>query len=160
MLSCNQKSQKEIDIENITKLEETIYSDSLKKIDIELANKLMLSYSLFSENHKDDKNSAEYLFKAGEIAMNLNMSKPAISYFNKVSNQYPTFEKAPTCIFLQAFIFENQLNDNEKAKKLYEAFIEKNPDHILTKDAKASLKNLGKSLEEIIKEFETKANNE
>jgi len=155
-VSCNNKTQKNIDIENITKLEDSFYSDSLKKIDKQLALKLMQSYSLFSDNYKEDENSPEYLFKAGEIAMNLNMSKRAIGYFNKVSNQFPDYEKASTCIFLQAFIFENQIKDIEKARKLYEFFIEKYPNHILVKDAKASLKNLGKSLEEIIKEFENK----
>lgn len=55
-----------------------------------------------------------------------------------------------------AFIYENQLHGAEKAKKLYEEFMKKYPDHELAKDVKFSLDHIGKSDEELIKEFEAK----
>lgn len=53
------------------------------------------------------------------------------------------------------FVYENDLNDLENAKQTYEAFLQKYPnDPDFADDAQMALKNLGKSPEELIKEFE------
>ena len=44
----------------------------------------------------------------------------------------------------------------QKAGDAYREFLRKYPNHPLAKDAKTSLDNLGKPLDEIIKEFEAK----
>jgi TolA-binding protein len=59
-------------------------------------------------------------------------------------------------MFLKAFVYEDQLHDLNKAKKYYEEFLEKYPDSDFADDARISLQNLGKSPEELIKEFEEK----
>jgi TolA-binding protein len=53
------------------------------------------------------------------------------------------------------FVQENDLNQLDKAKATYESFLAKYPnDPDFTDDAQNALKLLGKSPEEIIKEFE------
>ena len=73
--------------------------------------------------------------------------------------EYPNYEKASTCLFLQGFVYETQENDNAKAQNIYQEFISKYPNHSLIEDAKFSLNNLDKTDEEIIREFEQRITN-
>ncbi len=57
-------------------------------------------------------------------------------------------------MFLKGYVYENDLRDLETAKKIYEEFLVKYPDDEFADDAEISIKNLGKSPEELIKEFE------
>ena len=102
----------------------------------------------------DDSLAPEYLYSAAELANGLLQRTRAIELFAKNNQQYPLSKKAPVCLFFQGFIYETQLNDLPKAKELYSEFLQKFPDHQLTKDVKFSLDNLGKSPEELIKQFE------
>ena len=58
--------------------------------------------------------------------------------------------------FLKAFIYDNNLKDIKKARTAYSDFIQKYPKHELTDDAMISMDNLGKTPEQIVKEFELK----
>ena len=51
---------------------------------------------------------------------------------------------------------DNYLNDDEQAKTIYEEVIAKYPTSTYANDAKAAIKNLGKTDEELIKEFKKK----
>lgn len=136
----------------------------IKEVETDLYNKdnfnrekgiqLVDLYASFFEKFPDDTLADNYLYKAGEIAMNVNLGQRSVAYFNKVIAQYPNFDKIPECIFLKAFVFENQLNNIEKAGEHYSEFIEKYPNHPLVKDAEASLRFLGKSPEELVKIFQ------
>ena len=58
---------------------------------------------------------------------------------------------------MMGFVYENDLNDLVKAKATYEAFLQKYPnDPDFADDAKTALTMLGRSPEDIIKEFEQK----
>jgi tetratricopeptide (TPR) repeat protein len=118
--------------------------------------KLIETYSNFSTQYPNDTLSAMYLYKAGEIAMNLKLSSQSILYFDKIITNFPSFSKAPECLFLKAFIFDDQVKDYDNAGKYYNEFIAKYPNHALIKDAKASLEYLGKSPEELVKMFQEK----
>ena len=68
----------------------------------------------------------------------------------------PDHERAPLALFYKATIVGDMLNEDENAKMLYQEFIDKYPDHPLAESAKESIKLQGKSLDEIVKEFEKK----
>jgi TolA-binding protein len=74
----------------------------------------------------------------------------AIGCYKKVYEKYPNSKRAPFCLFMQGFIYENNLHSPEMAKKLYEEFMKKYPNNELAKDVKFALDNLGKSDEEIM----------
>ena len=57
---------------------------------------------------------------------------------------------------MKGYVYENEIGDLNAAKKIYEDFIAKYPDDEFADDAAVSIKNLGKSPEELIKEFEEK----
>lgn len=151
LVSCKGDPRNE-QIELIKQTENELYnSESFNRAN---AIKLVDLYYNFSEQYSDDTLAAPYLYKAAEIAMNTQLGTRSISYFDKILTDYPNYEKIPECIFLKAFVYENQLNNNEKAGQLYEEFIAQYPDHALVKDAEASIKFLGKSPEELVKIFQ------
>lgn len=103
----------------------------------------------------DPDKYAAVLIKAAGLAKTIGNPKKAIELYAKVSEGMPRHPKAPTALFMQGFVYENDLNDLQKAKMLYESFLERYPDDPdFADDAQNSLKMLGKSPEEIIREFE------
>lgn len=125
-------------------------------IDYNLGAAMVNAYMDFFNNYPKDAAAADYLFKAAEVSMNVKQSEKAIELFQKVNDVYPNFGKASFALFLQGFIYETQLNDITKAKGKYSQVVEQYPDTKIAEDAKASIANLGKSNEELIKEFEKK----
>ena len=53
-------------------------------------------------------------------------------------------------MFLKAYVLENNLNDIERARETYNAFLAKYPTHHLADDVNFLLENLGKSDDEIL----------
>ncbi len=145
-----QKEQKKA----IKKQEAELYAD--QTLDRDKGLKMIDTYVNYSKQFPGDTLSAMYLFKASEIAMNLQLGSQSIFYFDKILSVYPDFSKVPECLFLKAFVFENQLGNIERAGFFYQEFLKKYPTHILAKDARASLEYLGKSPEELIRIFEEK----
>lgn len=153
LVSCNSNSKEKL-LKNIHHAEAEM--NDAKAFDVQKGNEIIEAYAVFAETYPDDTLSASYLFKAGEISMNLQFSEQAIAYFSRVRADYPSFYKAPECLFLKAFVFENQLNNLKDAEIYYKEFIAKYPNHPLTDDAIASIEYLGKSPEELVRMFQEK----
>jgi len=153
-------SQKQDKESQIKQLEGQLFSDENKMVDRNKANELIALYIEFADEFPENEQSPAYLFKAGDMAMNLSMPRRSIEVFDRILNNYPDYEKAPQCLFLKAYVFENNLGDLKEAKKTYEQFLKKYPDDDFADDAEISIKNLGKSPEELIKEFEEQAKKE
>jgi len=134
--------------------EDTLFADANKMIDKVKARELIDKYVQYGDEFPESLDAPQMLFKAGDMSMNLNMPKEAIEIFDRIMNNYPDYEKTPQCLFLKGYIFENNLGDLNTAKKIYEEFLQKYPDDEFADDAEVSIKNLGKSPEELIKEFE------
>lgn len=115
---------------------------------------LLEAYVVYSDNFPNYNNAADYTFRAGELAMNLNHTAHSIKLFSKIYKDYPDYEKRPYALFMKAFVLENQAQNYEEAQKFYEEFIAEYPDHDMADDAEYSIKNMGKSPEELIREFE------
>tara|TARA_B110000046_G_scaffold186024_1_gene231508 strand:+ start:7370 stop:7978 length:609 start_codon:yes stop_codon:yes gene_type:complete len=117
---------------------------------------LMEAYVAFSERFNNRENADEYLFKAGEVAMSQEMTVEAIRYLTRLYDEFPRYEKRAYGLFLLGFVQENYSGNLDEAKRVYELFLVEFPDHEMADDAKASIRNLGKSPEQIIREFEIK----
>ena len=141
----------------IKSLEDSLFADATKMIDKKMAQDLIAKYIEFADKFPDDPDTPGTLFKAGDMAMNLNMAQQAIGIFDRIMNDYPDYEKTPQCLFLKGYIYENDFRDLEKAKQIYEEFLEKYPDDEFADDAEISIQNLGKSPEDLIREFEEKS---
>lgn len=124
-----------------------LFSDSLATITLD-------AYLDFVGNFPKDSLSAEYLFKAADLHRAKHEFDKAITTFERIGKEYPEYGKVPQSVFLQGFIYENDLKDLPKAKERYEFFIQQYPQHQLARDVQFSLNNLGKTPEQIIQEFQ------
>ncbi|MCD4698052.1 MAG: tetratricopeptide repeat protein [Bacteroidales bacterium] len=141
----------------IKNLEDSLFADETRMIDRTKARDLIDLYIQLADENPDDTETPLTLFKAADMSMNLNMPRQAIQLFDRIMNSYPEFEKTPQCLFLKGYIFENDLKDLKTAEQIYKEFLEKYPDDEFADDAEISIKNLGKSPEQLIREFEEKA---
>lgn len=96
----------------------------------------------------------EYLYRAGEIARSIRTLPKALSIYDWILESYPDYEKTPTVYFLKGFMMENNVQDQEAAREIYEDFLVKYPTHEMADDVQFLLDNLGKSDEEILEFLE------
>ncbi len=154
LTSCTSEQQK---LETaIAAKEKELYGDSTMTVDFSKAKDMIALYADFVKKYPEDKKAEDYLFKAGEVSMGVMQSNVAIKYFEQYYEKYPKSDKAPYSLFMQGFIYETQVKNIEKAKWCYEKFIHDFPTHKLASDATYSIANLGKSEEDLIREFEAK----
>lgn len=149
-------NSKEVFEQKIKELEATIKSDISLRSNKDHATIALSTYMDYAGRFPDDPKTPGYIFKAAELANGLEKHEQAITNFELLITKYPEYEKVPQALFLQAFIYDNSINDDAKAKIYYEKFLSKYPDHELAKDAKISIEQLGKTDEELIEEFNKK----
>lgn len=152
--SCEQLSEQEKLAQQIemqeTKMGELLSERSLNKDEVKT---LLDLYESYYKTFPTDTLAANFLMKAGQNAMSHNMMGKAIRFFDYVEKNYKKTSHYPMAVFMKGFVYD-QLGDTAKARKYYMRFIDNNPNHKLADDARISIKNLGKSLEEIVKSFE------
>ncbi|HEX5001437.1 MAG TPA: tetratricopeptide repeat protein [Bacteroidia bacterium] len=142
--------------ETILNSEATLKSGSELTPDPVKAKAIIALYTEYAAHYPEDTLSAGYLFKAADVSSKINEAQKAIELYGQFSKAYPGHKNAPYALFLQGFIYETQLGDPAKAKPYYEQFLSLYPNHPLAKDVKFSLENLGKSPEDLIREFESR----
>lgn len=134
---------------DIAETEKAIYAaDSL---DLSLACEAIGKYLNYAGKFPHDSLAAEYLFKAAEIAMNAKQPHNAVNYLTRIENEYPNFDKYDKCLFLKAFIYENEIKDLTKAERYYKLFLSKFPNSELAASAQSAIMYLGLSDEDLIK---------
>ena len=157
LTACDANREQKKARERISSLEAQAYGDTVTVIDPGLGMEMIQAYTDYANTYPEDTLSAEYLYKGAEIAMNLKMAGLAIETYKRILASYPNFSKSDYCIFLQAFILENQLEQFDQAKLLYEEFVRLFPDHPMADDAKLSIQNMGIPLEELVRMWEAQA---
>jgi outer membrane protein assembly factor BamD (BamD/ComL family) len=140
-------------MENIKSTEQEIFSEN-GMIDRNRVDELIETYVAFADEFPHDTLAPDYLFKAGDIAMNTNRSRQAIRSYDRIITEYPDYQKTPEALFLKGYVYENNLGRLDKAKEIYEAFLILYPDNEFADDAEVSLRFLGKSPEELIEIFQ------
>jgi len=155
LMSCGTSSDKmRMKIETA---EQDLYHDSLRLPSREKADSVIAMYLDYATRFPKDTLAPNFLFRAGDLANSVKEFPHAIAFLGMITEKYPDYHKAPLALFLQGFIAENNMGDLKAAKGYYEAFLKKYPNHKLAQHAQASLDNLGKSPDELIKSFEEKA---
>ena len=146
---------KRILLEDIEAAEADLYGKNNEfKFDQNRASETVEVYLAFVDRYTDDELTPEYLFKAADLLRALRKSEEALRYYQQICDDFPDFDKVPHSLFLQGFVYENDLKDMAKAEAKYKEFLSKYPDHDLADDVEFSLQYLGKSPEDIIKQFE------
>ena len=142
--------------EDIKKLETTLKSQKDARLNKPAALELIAKSEAFASAFPDDPKAATVLFQAADVARGIGEYELAIKHWQTVNQKYPTFERSPDAAFLVAFTYENDLQNKEKAKSLYNAFLANYPDHQLVPQIEQLLKVIDKTPEELIKEFQKK----
>jgi outer membrane protein assembly factor BamD (BamD/ComL family) len=140
--------------ERIGALENSLYSPNAPNFNKQKADSLIAMYLEYVEDNPGDSLSPGYLFKAANLSMNSSDGTRSLELFDKYLSEYPEKPKAPMCLFFKAFIYENIRQDLTKARETYLLFIQKYPDNEFARDAKMALMNLGKTPDQLVREFE------
>lgn len=151
LISCNPKSSK---IERITKLEKELVASKMSKLDTTKAVQLIRLYDEFVKGFPTDSLAPIYLYRQADMNIALSRGTQAVVCLDKIITNYHSFNKLIECTFLKAFVAETVMHNLPLAEQYYREFLKKYPTHLLAKDAEVSLKNLGKSPEELVAEFE------
>lgn len=142
----------------ISELEAILLEAQDAKKDPASAASLIAKSQQLVEQFPQDTLAALILFKAADVARGVGEYGKAIQMWGKVWRNYPDFEKAPLALFLQGFTFDANLQDKVNAKKYYDQFLEKYPEDELAKQVKMLLNVIGKSPDELVKEYEKNQN--
>ncbi len=126
------------------------------QLDPKIAGEALQAYSEYIGFYPDDSLAPDFLFKSAEIETAIQRFPQAYSHYKSIAEKYPKYKLVVESLFLEASILDNYLNEDDKAKLVYEDLIKKYPDSPYANDAKAAIKNLGKSDAELIKEFQKK----
>lgn len=105
----------------------------------------------------DENTKVNYLLRAGEMASLMRNHQKSLDYYDRIVQEHPTSEKAPTALFMKGYTLDDKLKKFDEAKVVFELFLQKYPKDDFADDAQFLLDNLGKSEEEIIKAFEKAA---
>lgn len=152
MVACGPSRAKEIN--RIHAVETRLFSQNATAFDKEAADSLLALYSAFIKNFPADSMTQKYIFKAGNLYMNSGNGKAAIEMFDLYRSSYPNDARSAICLFFTAYIYENLMKNLDKAQELYILFIEKYPRNDFADDAQNALNNLGKTPDQMVKEFE------
>ncbi len=120
------------------------------------AQKYVDACEAYALGNSDSGMAPEYLYRAAEMARTLKTYPKALSIYDWIEDKYPNYEKAATTMFLKGFMLENELNDKESARKVYQSFVTKFPKSDLQDDVQFLLDNIDKTDEEIMKLIEKK----
>lgn len=141
----------------INELESNLFSSEDMVVNRKQASELVNAYIAYADEFPKDTLSPEYIFKAADICMNILNPSKAVWFFDRIIREYPDYRKVPESMFLKAYVYDNNMQSYDLARKLYTEFIEKYPDNEFADDAKVSIQNLGKTPEQIIMEIEERA---
>lgn len=155
MTACQSAAQKtKAQIEVIQSLEVQLKDTEDVNNKQTVAEDFLTKSRAFAEAFPKDTLSAVYLFKAAGVAQGLGHYGDAIQLAGRVWREYPGFSRSPDAMFLQGFIYDSDLGDTLNARKYYEQFLTKYPEHPLAANASQLLSVLGKDPEALIREFE------
>ncbi len=154
---CEKVSSRE-DLEKIQTLEKKADKERERLLsgeaDTSLIGELGRAYIAYADNYPQATETPEFLFRAGELFSNdLGSMDRAIATFKRNYQEYPDHETAANALFLIAYLYHNVMQNLVQAEKYYTEFLEKYPDHKMSQTAQFELSHLGKSPEEVFREF-------
>ena len=130
--------------------------DAAKKGRIDSAGlkDLLVAYDAFVSAYPQDSASANYLFKEADFYRYMHKPVKSIEIYSRIFNDYPQYYKRPYALFLQGFIFENEIHNLDSARVKYQMFLSTYPNHPIAKDVRITISNMGKTPEQLVQEFE------
>lgn len=153
LFGCSQSKDKMV--KQITDMEKPFFSNT-PVTDTTKINDMVGLYKKFADSYSKDSLAPVYLYRAASLQMNRDKNEDAIALLDMIIKDHHDFVKLPEAYFLKAFIYDDHIKNINKAHDAYTKFIQKFPESDLVDDAQISIKNLGKTPEQIINEIQLK----
>lgn len=149
-MACSSQSGKSVSsnedlLKQIDSLEQYINKEDFTFQNDTAAQELTTALVTFVDQNKNHEKSPSYLFKAAGLKKNLGNLDEAVKYFNRIWTEYPEYPRAPDALFLEALMYEEDLQDKETAKARYNKFLELYPESEFAEGAKQILLLIDKS---------------
>lgn len=141
----------------ILNIGKAIFADTVKGFSEKDALAYVDACEAFALVLPKDPEAPEFINKAAEISNALKTYEKSFSLYDWLNNSYSDHKRGQMALFMKAFLFDESLKDVENAKKYYQEFIDKYPNHEFAKQAKLLMENLGKSQEEVLKSLQEKS---
>lgn len=151
--SCKLEKKPATLSDQIAALETELFGEDAD-YNIETALKLRDAYIRYADSLPQDSLAPIYIFKAADISIYQNDPQRTIWLLDRLMMRYPEHEKSSMSLFLKAFVYDTQLQDTASARVFYTNFINQYPAHEFAADAAIAVRNLGKTPEDLIREFE------
>jgi hypothetical protein len=123
------------------------------------ANKAIQVFTDFAYYCGSDSMSPIYLIKTAQVAKAINNIPQAKIALDKCIDTYLSFKGRPAALFLLAQLYDERtyLNNEDEAKRLYQEIIDEYPKSDWAINAKGAIRFLGKTDEEMLKEFKKRS---
>jgi len=141
----------------IKPLGEQVFNDSLGAIDEAAAARYIDACEAYALVYKGSEPAADYLYKASETARAMRLPGKCLEIYEWLIRDYPENKRGVQALFLKGFTYDNDLHQIEKAKVVYEEFLQKYPEDEFAESAKFLLENLGKSDDELLEALQSKS---
>ena len=156
MVGC-QNQGKKVTEKDVKKAEEALFNEDMSTNKDAVPN-AVATFIQYAEENAEEANAPEYLFKAFEISVNAKQdAQQSIDLCNRLLTNYPEFDKNPVALFMLAsYVYDEQMHDLDKARETYQRVVDQYPNSPFANDAAIAITQLGMSLDELIKMFESK----
>lgn len=155
VIGCSNPRQK--DVSKIENLESEVDKQAAVP-DTANLNELIKEYTSFVDKYPQDSLAPKYLYRAIRVSMSMNDGQLAMKLIDRSINEYNKGPRYAEVVFLKAYVYENLIGNYGRASEIYRDFIRNFPDHELADDAQVAIQNMGKTPEELIREFEAAKN--
>lgn len=153
LFGCGEKKETPADVQaRIRAMEDSVF-ESLS-FDERRALALIDVYKAYANGNPYDTLSAEYLFRAANVAKSMHNGEGAVALYDRIAKDFPNWRRLPDVMYLKAFTIDSELDRKGEAATAYREVIAKYPDHPFAKDAKAMIENLQYTDEELIQRFQ------
>lgn len=117
------------------------------------------AYNDYIQKYPADTLTAEYLFRAADLAMGAKQYTESANYLETILDQHKGYRKYPDACFVAAFVYDTYLEDvnhgGDRAKQLYQFIIDNYPNTSYAEQSKVLITYIGvseeKMLDDIIK---------
>jgi outer membrane protein assembly factor BamD (BamD/ComL family) len=157
LASCNENSnvssQEELN-QNILVLQKRLMKNSAS-INTEQGDSMIALYKQYAEEFSEDSIAIEYLYRAAGIEMGMERNEACVQTLVLIQERYPKSDLIPSVLQLEAFIYDTQFQDYDKARAILDKLIKDYPNDKLTPNAKAYRDMIGKNPEDLFRKVDS-----
>jgi len=132
---------------------ERYFGSDMEFEDPAIAKELIRETDIFVKNYPDDRRAPIAMYRAAGAAKNLSDWTKALELFERTWKEYPDTFVAPMALFLNGFIYDDTLNEKEKALQLYKIFEERYPDNTFMPEVQKLMDMINLTEEEMIEKL-------